>query len=506
MSMRSTFKILFFLKRDKQKSNGMIPLFCRITVDGQEVRFGMKCDVNPKYWDVEMGKATGRTADSVSTNTLVENTKAAIYKVYRELQERDNYVTAEKVKNVFLGIEQKQQTLLELFDYHNEERKPQIGVTLSKSTHGLYCITRQRLADFLNYKYNMNDIAVKEINKQFIEDFANHLLTQYGLSKNTVVSTLKKFRHVIEVALNKEWIYKNPFNGYKMQWQKTDRGYLTQSEIDTLINSRFENEFLETSRDIFIFCTFTGLAYTDIKHLTHDNIQSSFDGKLWIIGKRKKTDTEYNIPLMNIPKMILEKYKDKTADNLILPVYNIMQYNRRLKQIAKLCGINKNMSSHLARHTFATLTLTKGLSIESVSKMLGHTSITTTQIYARVTNKKIGNEMCLFAGNIKRWDTKLSTIQSDVNIEQIFQTYKIPTGKAADVLWKTLIAKVWNKLSNIDRQTFVAELGNKENKPRALRDFYVLLMDYFLDGIKSDNDCTFSENMDINMTALAVNF
>ena len=484
---RSTFKVLFFLKRDKQKSNGMIPLYCRITVDGQEVRFGMKCDVNPKYWDVETGKATGRTTEAVKTNALIDNTKASIYKIYRDLQERNNYVTAEKIKNIFLGIEAKQQTLLELFDHHNKERQLQLGINLSQSTYGLYCTVRRIVAKFITYKYNQQDIPVKEVNNQFLSDLEIYLYIVHKYSKNTVVTIMKKFRHIIEIALNKELIYRNPFKEFKLQWQKTDRGYLTQSEIETLINSRFEDKFLEETRDIFIFCTFTGLSYTDVKHLAQDNIQSSFDGKLWIKGKRKKTDTEYSIPLMNIPKMILEKYKATAKDNLLLPVCNIVVYNKRLKDVAKLCGISKNISSHLARHTFATLTLTKGVSIESVSKMLGHTNIATTQIYARITNKKIGNEMNLFAGNIKRM--QLSSIQ-ELSIESVLEGCKIRTGKAADVLWKSLTSKIWRKMSNIDKQNFASEMDNKEEKPSKLSDFYVLLMDFFLDNIKNDNNQT----------------
>jgi len=354
---RSTFKVLFFLKRDKQKANGMIPLFCRITVDGQEARFGMKCDVNLAYWDVKTGKAIGRTVEASKINTLVDNTKAAIYRIYREIQERENYVTAEKIKNVFLGIEQKHQTILALFDCHNKERKVQIGVTLSKTTYEKYCITRQRVADFLVYKYNMNDISVKEVNRQFVSDFETYLFMQHNYSPNTVVTLLKKFRHIIELALNKEWIYRNPFNEHKLQWQKTDRGYLTQTEIKTLINSQFDDLFLERACDIFIFCAFTGLAYTDIKHLTHDKIISSFDGKIWIRGKRKKTDIEYNIPLLNIPEMILEKYKGKTKNDLVLPVCNINSYNKRLKKIAEICKIRKKFSSHLARHSFQSFSL-----------------------------------------------------------------------------------------------------------------------------------------------------
>jgi site-specific recombinase XerD len=397
---RSTFKVLFFLKRDKQKSNGLIPLFCRITVDGQESRFGMKCDVNPKYWDVKTGKATGRTADASQINSLVATTHAAIYRIYREVQERDNYVTAEKIKNIFLGIEQKQQTLLELFDEHNREQALQIGLNVSKPTYAWYCTARKHIAHFLLYKYNLTDIAVKEIKRQFIIDFETFLIVHHHYSQNSVVTILKKFRHIIELALNREWIYKNPFSEYKLRWQKTDRGYLTQSEIESLIHCECEDSRLEQTRDVFIFCCFTGLAYTDIKHLTYGHIQSSVDGNLWLRGKRKKTDIEYNIPLLNIPKTILEKYRGFAENDLVLPVGCLPIYNRHLKELAKLCNINKTITSHLARHTFATLTLTKGVSIESVSKMLGHTNIQTTQIYAKITAKKISNEMNAFAEKI----------------------------------------------------------------------------------------------------------
>lgn len=226
------------------------------------------------------------------------------------------------------------------------------------------------------------------------------MIVHHHYSQNSVVTILKKFRHIIELALNREWIYKNPFSEYKLRWQKTDRGYLTQSEIESLIHCECEDSRLEQTRDVFIFCCFTGLAYTDIKHLTYGHIQSSVDGNLWLRGKRKKTDIEYNIPLLNIPKTILEKYRGFAENDLVLPVGCLPIYNRHLKELAKLCNINKTITSHLARHTFATLTLTKGVSIESVSKMLGHTNIQTTQIYAKITAKKISNEMNAFAEKI----------------------------------------------------------------------------------------------------------
>jgi hypothetical protein len=238
-----------------------------------------------------------------------------------------------------------------------------------------------------------------------------------------------------------------------------------------------------------------------IKHLTNGHIQPSFDGKLWIRGKREKTGTEYNIPVLNIPKMILEKYRGKAKGDLALPVFDIRTYNILLKKVAQLCSIDKNMSSHVARHTFATQTLTKGVSIESVSKMLGHTNINTTQIYARVTDKKVSHEMGTFAGSVKNMDRKLQylTGQEEVAIESVLKSLKIAAGKASDVIWETLTAKVWNRLSGIEKQSFVSEVESREDKPKTFRDFYVFLMDYFLDNMENNSGSpVFTENESIN--------
>jgi hypothetical protein len=232
-----------------------------------------------------------------------------------------------------------------------------------------------------------------------------------------------------------------------------------------------------------------------------DKIQSSFEGELWIKGKRIKTGVEYKIPLLNIPQMIIERYREKAKGNLVLPVYNIISYNKHLKTMAQICGISKRFSSHLARHSFATLTLSKGVSIESVSKMLGHSNIQTTQIYSKVTENKVGNEMTAFAGNVKKWDSRLQLISSeeDVSLESVLQTFKISTGKASDMLWENLIAKVWHKLSNIDRHSFVSEIESRTSKPGTLRDFYISLMDFFLDGTTNSTNIR-------TETKIAVNF
>ena len=477
--MRSTFKVLFFLKRDKVKKDGNMPLFCRITVDGKEVRFSMKCDVSPKCWDVKTGKATGRTAEATKTNTLVDNTKAAIYKVYRELQERDNNVTAEKVKNGFLGIDTKRQTLLELFDQHNKEKKTLVGISIAKSTYNKYRITRDHLAAYIKEWHQLSDISLKEINHKFVCDFETFMFTERHSEENTIAKYMQMFKHVIGIAIKYGWIHENPFSGYKIHLKKTDRGYLTQEEIEILINKDLTAKHLEKVRDVFVFCCFTGLSYIDVKRLIHEDIQTSFDGKQWIMGKRRKTDVGYNVPLLEVPKQILEKYKNTLPDNRALPVTTNQYSNVYLKKIGEMCGFKKKLTFHLSRHTFATLTLSNGVSIESVSKMLGHTNIATTQIYARITDNKIGNEMNVFAGNVKKLDTKFQLVTIEVvNFEEVLQSLKIRT---SDKFWNSQTDKLWRKMTNVECQTFASKIEGMENKPNTIRDFYVVLMDYFLE-------------------------
>ncbi|MDR1223000.1 MAG: site-specific integrase [Tannerella sp.] len=204
------------------------------------------------------------------------------------------------------------------------------------------------------------------------------------------------------------WIYKNSFADYSIQIKKTDRGYLTQEEIEILMKQEFSTKRLERVRDVFLFCCFTGLSYIDVKNLTEDHIRTSFDGNLWIMGRRGKTDVSYNVPLLDIPQKILNKYRGKLQNEHLLPVINNQNTNAYLKEIGELSGIKKKLTFHLSRHTFATLTLSKGVSIESVSKMLGHTNIQTTQIYARITNEKISNDMALFASKVQGMETKFA--------------------------------------------------------------------------------------------------
>jgi integrase len=347
---RSTFKILFYLKRDKEKKNGNVPVFCRITVDGKEARFGMKKDVNPKFWDVSAGRAAGRTSEASEINTLLDNTKSAIYKVYRDLQEKENSVSAEKIKNSFLGINSKCQNLLELFGEHNRKKKMLVGISIAKSTYNKYRITRDHLAAYVKEWHRRSDIPLKEINHKFVCDFETFLLTMRQSEENTIAKYMQMFKHVIGIAVKYGWIHAHPFSGYKIHLKKTDRGYLTQEEIETLVNQKFAEKHLEKVRDIFVFCCFTGLSYIDVKRLTYDEIKTFFDGRLWIMGKRRKTDVGYNVPLLEIPKLILEKYKGTLPDGRALPVTTNQYSNVYLKKIGEMCGLRAIKSAGIWLH------------------------------------------------------------------------------------------------------------------------------------------------------------
>jgi site-specific recombinase XerD len=409
--MKSTFKVLFYLKRNAKRRNGNMPVIARITIDGKIVQFSTKLEINPEYWNTRLGKANGRSVEVQKINSLLDEIKASVHRIYHEQQRRDSFVTAEKVKNEFLGLSESNKTLLEIFTRHNEDINKLVGVSKAKATHQKYEVTRKHLTNFIKKRYNLSDISLKEINYSFITDFEIYLMVTIGCNSNTTAKFMQFFKRIIIIARNNGWIHSDPFSNYKIRLSKVDRGYLTQYEIEQIIDKKFPCKRLEQVKDIFVFSCFCGLAYIDVKNLRESNIRTSFDGSLWIMGKREKTGINFNIPLLDIPKIIIDKYKGTLPNGYVLPVISNQKMNAYLKEIGDVCGIDKNLTFHLARHTFATLTLSKGVSIESVSKMLGHTNIQTTQIYARITDSKISDDMALFAGKLKGMETKYAVNQ-----------------------------------------------------------------------------------------------
>lgn len=315
--MKSTFRILFYVKRDKQRADGTAPIMCRITVDGQASRFNTKLNINPVRWDAKAAAAIGRTKESMEINSFLNEIKTGLYNVYHNLLTKENNVNSERIKNLFLGIEIKHQTVLELFRRHNEGIEKLVGISKSPATLQKYEIARKRMAGFIREYYNVSDISLKEVNHMFLHNFEIYLMTSCKCNENTTAKFLQRFRTIILLAKNNGWIHIDPFVNFKIKFKKTDRDYLTQEEVDVIMNKQFVSERLERVRDIFIFSCYTGLAYIDVKNLRTTDIRTSFDDGLWIMGKREKTGISYHVPLLDIPKQLIAKYSGKLPDDKV---------------------------------------------------------------------------------------------------------------------------------------------------------------------------------------------
>lgn len=286
--IKSTFKILFYVKRNAVRKDGSMPIIARITIDGKIAQFSTKIEILPDLWSVDLGRALGQSRESKQVNALLDDIKASIHRIYHEMQRRDSVVTAEKVKNEFLGISEHHDTLLDLFRKHNDDVQKLIGISKSAATYQKYEVTRKHLQTFIESKYRLTDISLKEINHMFITDFEIYLLTAGRCSQNTTAKFMQFFKRIIIVAKNNGLIVGDPFANYKIRLKKVDRGYLSEEELGKIMKKKFSSERLENVRDIFIFSCFTGLAYIDVKNLTQENVRTSFDGNLWIMTKRQK--------------------------------------------------------------------------------------------------------------------------------------------------------------------------------------------------------------------------
>ena len=393
--MSSTFKILFYIRRNYLNRDKKAPIMIRVTIDGKMVQFNSKLDIEPQCWNSKKQRADGSGKQVKMFNTLLENIKYSLQHHFHEIACEET-PTPEKVRDSFLGVAEKENTLMSLFNRHLDNLKNIVGKGMTQATYDKYDITYRRLKEFMKSRYNLSDIPLRDIKNIFVVDFENYLIQTHDYGKNTRAKFLQRFHSVILIARRNNWIKTDPFDHFVIGSQKVDRGYLTQAEVDAIWNKQFSVARLEKARDAFIFACYTGLAYVDVCHLKKANIVT-INGEKWIRTRRQKTDTLVEVPLLKIPESIIEKYKGYVLpDDTLIPISSNQKVNAYLKEIADLCGIQKNLSYHLARHTFATtITLSKGVSMESVSKMLGHTKITTTQIYARILNSKVKEEMKL---------------------------------------------------------------------------------------------------------------
>lgn len=392
--MRSTFKILFYLKKNSPKSDGTVPLMCRVTIDGAISQFSCKMNIPPNLWDTKVGRLTGKSTLAVKTNLALDKIRVDINCHYQEVMQANSFVTADKVKNAYLGLGVKQDTFLTLFAIHNQEFSRKVGYNRTQATYSKYCTLYRHMESYIKQEYKRDDVFLKELNLAFINGFEYYLRTERNCSTNTIWVYMIGVKHIVAIARNSGQLTINPFAGYLISPEQKDRGFLNKEELNLFVNAKMKNAQYELVRDLFMFSCFCGLSYSDVKNLTKDNIQTSFDGHLWIITRRQKTNTDSSIRLLEVPKRIIEKYKGYTRDNRVFPIPSNATCNKILKKIAEQCGIKTRLSYHQSRHTFGTLlTISQGVPIETVSRMMGHTNIKTTQIYAKITKEKISQDM-----------------------------------------------------------------------------------------------------------------
>lgn len=391
---RSTFKVLFYLKRQNEK-NGKVPVMGRITVNGTISQFSCKLNIRPALWDSKANKAIGKSVEAQRINEKLENDKTNIGKQYQRISDRDGYVTAEKVKNAWLGMGGECKLLMQTFDEYLKEFAKRVGKDRAANTLENYKKAYKHLAAFLEYEYHVTDISFKELKREFIEKYVVYLSSVRNLRSGTIPTSVKKLRLMTYTAFQNGWIATDPFAGFRVIPHWRERRFLSETELQAVMQVYVPNCKTATVRDVFVFCCFTGMAYADVKKLTHDDIYTDDNGEKWIIDKRAKTGTQFRVKLLPVARQLLERYSHLTLPgNVVFPVKSTSSMNVSLSHIGRRAGLSFNPTTHLARHTFATtVTLLQGVPLETVSKMLGHKHITTTQIYAKITNEKIGRDM-----------------------------------------------------------------------------------------------------------------
>lgn len=409
---KSNLNIRFYLRTNHVNRDGTCAIMVRISVNGERTAFSTKLSADPNKWDADTNHVDGKSKADKELNRTLDDMRASIRNHYYELERYEALVTAEKVRNAFLGITVRTESLMQLFKEYVDECRSLLGISRTKATVQKYDRCYRRVQEFLKAKYKLSDIPLVEIGHKFITDLECYLRTVSKCNENTTAKFLQTFKMIIIRARNNGYIKGDPFANYKIRLKRVDRGYLTEEELKILRETPITSKRVAQVRDVFLFACYTGLAYIDLKLLRAENIRTSFDGNQWIMTHRHKTDTPVNVPILDIPMELIERYKGVSKKGYILPILSNQKMNQYLKDVAEACGIEKNITFHMARHTFATtVTLSQGVPIESVSKMLGHTQIKTTQIYARITNEKISRDMAALAEKMKNTSRKVASAE-----------------------------------------------------------------------------------------------
>ncbi|MDE6876892.1 MAG: site-specific integrase [Alistipes sp.] len=381
-------KVVFYLKRNESDSAGRCPVMGRLTVGGSECVFSAKMLAPRSLW--VSGRAKGKSAEAVEINRRLDELRVSALAIYREQSVVRERVTAEEVKCLLLGMAAGQETLLSYFRSFIEHFEKRVGVNRTIKSARTYRCACEHVAQFLSERLRLSDISFSALDRSFVDKFDLYLRTERRLAPNTIVLYMSRLHTVINKAIATGIITADPFSGYEPPRPERRRRYLTREELQRLMTTPLHSPRLYLIRDLFLFSCYTGISYGDMCRLTAANLETAEDGTVWIKATREKTNVEFEIPLLDLPLHIIDKYRDTAPDGKLLPMYGNSELNKGLKSLAMVCGIDRKLTFHMARHTYATeITLSHGVPMETVSRMLGHSRVDTTQIYAQVTDNKI---------------------------------------------------------------------------------------------------------------------
>lgn len=396
--MRATFKILFFVNRSKEK-NGIVPIMGRVTINGTQAQFSCKYSIAAEQWDTKANKVKGKSKEARDINFALDNIKAQIIKHYQRISDREAYVTAEMVRNAYQGIGTEYETLLRAFDKHNADFAKRVDKDRVRETLYKHTIARTHVANFIKHYYNRSDFGMNELTEDFLNQYCIYLRNEVGVQQSTIRLYCTTLKSIVSHAHKNGLIPRDPFANSHISGGNKEREFLTEEEVQTLMAHRFNDPALTFVRDIFIFGCLTGISFIDIKNLTTDNLVTLNDS-LWISSVRQKTKIPFRVKLMESACKIIDRYEPFRCGNRLFNVYRNGWTNTLLKQIADECGINKRLTFHMSRHSYAVMAISNGMPIESVSKVLGHTKITTTQHYAKITTEKLDKDFSVLESKI----------------------------------------------------------------------------------------------------------
>lgn len=396
---RDSFRVLFFLKKTRLLKNGEASVCMRITVNGTRVENNIRKSIDPALWSQAKETARGKSRRACDLNTYIEEARIKLYQIFCELEQQNRSVTAHLLQELFFGQKKPEEvrTLLGTMQEHNDQCRALVGTDYALITVRRYESCRRYLAELIRQRYGKEDRPLAEVNGELVRAFAFYLKTEKGCQQNTVIRYMKCLKKITNLARANDWMAKDPFLGIRFHEKEVIREFLTMDELQTIYRKEFPLERLTLVRDVFIFAAFTGLAFIDVQQLAPEHIVRDNNGNLWIRKPRQKTKNMCNIPLLDIPQEILRKYADHPTcrkKGVLLPVPCNQKMNSYLKEIADICMIRKNLTTHCARHSYATsVCLANGVSLENVAKMLGHSNIKMTQHYARVLDSSILRDM-----------------------------------------------------------------------------------------------------------------